>query len=158
MPKITPFLWYADQAEAAANLYVSIFPNSRITRLARHGKAGPGPEGQVMTVEFELDGEAFIALNGGPHFQFTEAVSFSVDCKDQAEIDHYWDRLIADGGKPSQCGWLKDRFGLSWQIVPSVLPQLLGDADPAKARRATQAMMKMVKLDIAELRRAHDGG
>jgi predicted 3-demethylubiquinone-9 3-methyltransferase (glyoxalase superfamily) len=158
MPSITPFLWFDDQAEAAANLYVSLFPNSRITRLVRYGAAGPGPKGQVMTVEFELDGVAFIALNGGPHYRFTEAVSFSVACADQAEVDRYWDALTADGGQPVQCGWLKDRFGLSWQIVPKVLSELVGDTDPEKAKRATQAMLKMVKLDIAELRRAHAGG
>jgi predicted 3-demethylubiquinone-9 3-methyltransferase (glyoxalase superfamily) len=158
MPKITPFLWFDHQAEEAANLYVSLFPNSRITRLVRSGGAGPGPAGRVMTAEFELDGRPVIALNGGPHFQFTEAFSFSVECEDQAEIDRYWDGLLAGGGKPSQCGWLKDPFGLSWQIVPKVLPHLIGDPDPEKARRATQAMLKMVKLDIAELRRAHAGG
>jgi predicted 3-demethylubiquinone-9 3-methyltransferase (glyoxalase superfamily) len=158
MSRITPFLWYDHQAEEAVNLYVSLFPNSRVTRMVRYGSAGPGPEGHVMTAEFELDGQPMIALNGGPHFQFTEAVSFSVACEDQAEVDRYWDGLLAGGGKPSQCGWLKDRFGLSWQIVPKVLPSLIGDPDPEKARRATQAMLKMVKLDIAELRRAHAGG
>lgn len=157
MPKITPFLWFDDQAEAAAELYVSVFPNSKITGVTRYGPAGPGPEGQAMTVTFELDGAAFIALNGGPHFHFTEAVSFSIDCKDQAEIDRYWEKLTADGGEPSQCGWLKDRFGLSWQVVPAELPSLLGDPDPEKAQRATQAMLGMKKLDIAALRRARDG-
>ncbi|MDB5446647.1 MAG: hypothetical protein JWQ97_1964 [Phenylobacterium sp.] len=157
MHKITPFLWFDHQAEEAAQLYVSLFPNSRVTGVTRYGAAGPGPQGQAMTVSFELDGLPVTALNGGPLFPFTEAVSFSVACEDQAEVDRFWDALIADGGKPSQCGWLKDRFGLSWQIVPRVLHELIGDPDPQKARRATEAMLKMVKLDIAELRRAHAG-
>ncbi len=157
MPQITPFLWFDDQAEEAASLYVSVFPNSKITHVARYGPAGPGPEGQAMTVSFELDGVRFIALNGGPHYRFSEAVSFSIACEDQAEVDHYWDKLTADGGEPGQCGWLKDRFGLSWQVVPRILPELIGAADPQKARRATEAMLKMKKLDIAELRRAHQG-
>ncbi|CAN7272860.1 VOC family protein [Phenylobacterium sp. LjRoot219] len=150
MQKITPFLWFDTQAEEAAALYVSIFPNARL------GRVTPGPDGRAMTVEFELNGLSLIALNGGPHFKFTEAVSFSVPCEDQAEIDAYWEKLIADGGQPSQCGWLKDRFGLSWQIVPKAMPELLGGPDPEKARRATAAMMKMTKLDIAELRRARE--
>jgi predicted 3-demethylubiquinone-9 3-methyltransferase (glyoxalase superfamily) len=157
MPKITPFLWFDDQAEEAADFYVSLFPNSRIVHVAGKPPSGRGPEGKAQTVVFELDGVRIIALNGGPHFSFTEAVSFSIDCKDQAEIDYYWDRLTADGGKPSQCGWLKDRFGFSWQVVPSVLPELLGDPDPEKARRATEAMFKMTKLDIAALRQAQAG-
>lgn len=156
MPKPHPFLWFDDQAEEAANFYVSIFPNSKILAASRYGEAGPGPKGQVMTIRFELDGQTFTALNGGPHFQFNEAVSFVIDCADQAEVDHYWDRLV-DGGTPSQCGWLKDRYGLSWQVVPTVLYELIGDADPAKAQRATQAMLKMVKLDIAALKAAHAG-
>jgi len=156
MPKPHPFLWFDDQAEEAANFYVSIFPNSKILAASRYGEAGPGPKGQVMTIQFELDGQTFTALNGGPHFQFNEAVSFVIDCADQAEVDHYWDRLV-DGGTPSQCGWLKDRFGLSWQVVPTVLHALIGDTDPAKAQRATQAMLKMVKLDIAALKAAHAG-
>ena len=157
MQTISPFLWFDTQAEEAATLYVSIFPNSRLHAVTRYGAAGPGPEGQAMTVEFEVNGLRITALNGGPHFHFTEAISFSVPCETQAEIDLYWEKLIADGGAPSQCGWLKDRFGLSWQIVPSVLPELLGDPDRDKARRATEAMFKMTKLDIAELRRAHAG-
>lgn len=152
MQKITPFLWFDGQAEEAAALYVSIFPNSTV------GGVTPGPGGKVLTVEFTLEGQPFIGLNGGPHYRFTEAVSFSVACDTQAEIDAYWSKLTANGGEPGQCGWLKDRFGLSWQIVPRALPELLGDPDPAKAGRATQAMMKMSKLDIAELRRAHAGG
>lgn len=156
MPKPHPFLWFDDQAEDAANFYVSIFPNSKITIVNRYGEAGPGPKGQVMTIQFELDGQTFTALNGGPHFQFNEAVSFVIDCADQAEVDHYWDKLV-EGGAPSQCGWLKDRFGLSWQVVPTALYALIGDPDPAKAQRATQAMLKMVKLDIAALEAAHAG-
>ncbi|CAN7354365.1 VOC family protein [Phenylobacterium sp. LjRoot225] len=157
MPTITPFLWFDAQAEEAAALYATVFPNSRICDVTRYGPAGPGPEGQAMTVVFELDGLRFTALNGGPHFQFSEAISFVVPCETQDEIDAYWEKLTANGGAPSQCGWLKDRFGLSWQIVPTVLPELIGDRDPDKARRATEAMLKMTKLDIAELRRAHAG-
>lgn len=157
MQTITPFLWFDTQAEEAAALYVSIFPNSRLNDVTRYGAAGPGPEGQAMTVDFEVNGLRMIALNGGPHYHFTEAVSFSVPCETQAEIDSYWEKLTADGGTPGQCGWLKDRFGLSWQIVPKVLPKLLGDPDREKGRRATQAMLKMTKLDIAELRRAQAG-
>jgi predicted 3-demethylubiquinone-9 3-methyltransferase (glyoxalase superfamily) len=157
MPTITPFLWFDTQAEEAAGFYVSIFPNSRISEVTRYGPAGPGPQGQAMTVTFDLDGQKIVALNGGPYFKFSEAVSFVVPCETQAEIDAYWDALTANGGEPSQCGWLKDRFGLSWQIVPSTLVELLGDPDPEKSRRATEAMLKMTKLDIAELRRAHAG-
>jgi len=157
MSKITPFLWFDTEAEAAAELYVSLFPNSRVTRCVRYGPGGRGPEGQVMTVEFELDGRPMVALNGGPYFKFTEAVSFQVACEDQAELDRLWDALLADGGKASQCGWLKDRFGLSWQITPRIMGELMSDPDPEAARRTTQAMLKMVKLDIAELQRAHDG-
>ena len=156
MQKITPCLWFDDQAEEAARFYVSLFKNSSIGRIARYGDAGPGPKGSVVTIEFELDGQAFIGLNGGPHFNFTEAVSFSIDCADQAEVDFYWDRL-SEGGQTSQCGWLKDRFGLSWQVVPTVLADLIGDPDPEKARRATQAMLQMTKLDIAKLQQAHAG-
>jgi predicted 3-demethylubiquinone-9 3-methyltransferase (glyoxalase superfamily) len=156
MRKIHPFLWFDDQAEAAANFYVSVFPDSKITKVVRYGDAGPGPKGAAMTVSFEVGGQTFTALNGGPHFKFTEAVSFWVDCEDQAEVDYYWDRL-SEGGETSQCGWLKDRFGLSWQIVPVVLPQLIGDPDPAKAQRAMAAMLKMKKLDIAGLKAAQAG-
>lgn len=157
MPKITPFLWFDGQAEQAAEFYVSVFPNSRITQVARYGPAGPGPEGQAMVVAFELDGAAFNALNGGPHFRFTEAVSFQITCEDQAEIDRYWEKLTADGGAPGQCGWLKDRFGLSWQVTPRVLPDLIGGPDREKARRAVAAMLKMGKLDIAALAAAREG-
>ncbi len=151
--KITPFLWFDQQAEEAANFYASIFPNSRILKVVRCGAAGPGPPGSVLTVEFELQGQTFVALNGGPHFKFTEAVSFVVKCQTQEEVDLYWDKLSA-GGSEVQCGWLKDKFGLSWQIVPTVLPQLLGDPDPQRAARAMQAMMTMKKFDIRALERA----
>ena len=156
MPKITPFLWFNDQAEEAARFYVSLFKNSSIGQIARYGDAGPGPKGSIVTIAFELDGQAFIGLNGGPHFKFTEAVSFSIDCADQAEVDFYWDRL-SEGGETSQCGWLKDRFGLSWQVVPAMLADMIGDSDPEKARRATQAMLQMTKLDIAKLQQAYAG-
>ncbi len=156
MPKITPFLWFDNQAEEAANFYVSIFQHSKIVNVSRYGEAGPGPKGSAMTVVFQLDGQEFIALNGGPHFKFTEAISFSVDCKTQQEVDEYWEKLSA-GGKPGQCGWLKDKYGLSWQIVPSILGQLLGDKDPQKSKRAMEAMLKMTKLDIAALQRAYEG-
>jgi len=157
MPKITPFLWFDHQAEEAATLYTSLFPNSKVTDVQRNLAGGPGPEGAVLVVQFELDGKQFTALNGGPqHFTFNESVSFVVDCKDQAEVDHYWDSLIADGGEPSQCGWLKDRYGLSWQIVPTVLNELLADPDAQRSSRAMQAMLKMSKLDIAELKAAAD--
>ena len=154
MSRISPFLWFDDQAEEAANLYVSIFPNSKITGSTRYSAVGPGPAGSVMTVSFELDGLPVTALNGGPHFKFTEAISMSVDCADQGEVDRYWDQLIADGGQPSRCGWLKDRFGLSWQIVPRALPRLLQDPDRAKAQRVMGAMLKMSKLDVATLEAA----
>jgi predicted 3-demethylubiquinone-9 3-methyltransferase (glyoxalase superfamily) len=156
MPAITPFLWFDDQAEEAARFYVSVFPNSKIGDISRYGEAGPGPAGSAMVVAFELDGKKFNALNGGPMFTFTEAVSFMVDCADQAAVDHYWTRL-SDGGETSQCGWLKDRYGLSWQIVPTALPRILANPDPVKARRAMQAMLKMTKLDIAALEAAAEG-
>ena len=159
MPKISPFLWFDHQAEEAAALYTSVFPNSKVTEVQRYGAGGPGPEGAVMVVRFELDGQELTALNGGPqHFTFNESVSFAVDCKDQAEIDHYWDSLTADGGEPGPCGWLKDRYGLSWQIVPVALSELLSDPDPERSSRAMQAMLKMSKLDVAELRAAADNG
>lgn len=156
MSKISPFLWFDTQAEQAARFYVSLFRNSKIGAIARYGDAGPGPAGQVMTIQFELDGQAFTALNGGPHFKFTEAVSFTIDCEDQAEVDRLWEALT-DGGEPGQCGWLKDRFGLSWQVVPRALPRLLSNPDPAKAKRTVEAMMQMRKLDIAALERAAEG-
>jgi predicted 3-demethylubiquinone-9 3-methyltransferase (glyoxalase superfamily) len=153
--KITPFLWFDHQAEEAASFYVSIFPNSRIVKTVRYGPAGPGPAGSVMTVEFQLDGQSFVALNGGPHFKFNEAISFVVNCQTQDEVDRYWEKLSA-GGTEVQCGWLKDKFGLSWQIVPTVLPELLGDPDLAKAQRVMKAMLAMKKLSIPALRQAHD--
>ncbi len=155
MKKITPFLWFDDNAEEAINFYASIFNNSKITDIARYGDARPGPKGSVMTVAFELDGQAFVALNGGPHFKFTEAVSSSVNCASQSEVDELWEKLSA-GGKKGPCGWLKDKYGLSWQIVPSVLPQMLQDKDAEKSRRVMQAMLQMHKLDIAALKRAYD--
>jgi predicted 3-demethylubiquinone-9 3-methyltransferase (glyoxalase superfamily) len=157
MPNITPFLWYESQAEEAANFYISIFPNSRILKVSRYNDAGPGPKGTVMVVQFELDGKPFLALNGGPHFKFTEAISFTIDCKNQQEVDHYWTKLTADGGQESQCGWLKDKYGLSWQVVPTVLGELMSDPDKEKAKRTMEAMLKMKKLDIPTLQRAHDG-
>ena len=156
MNKITPFLWFDDKAEEAMNFYVSIFKNSKVGSVPRYGEAGPGPKGTVMTATFQLDGQDFIALNGGPHFKFTEAISFSVDCKTQEEVDELWEKL-SQGGQKSQCGWLKDKYGLSWQIVPSVLGELLGDKDPEKSKRVMQAMLKMTKLDIRTLKQAYEG-
>jgi len=155
MSKITPFLWFDTQAEDAANFYVSVFKNSRIVSVSRYGDAGPGPRGSVMTVSFELDGQPFTALNGGPHFKFTEAISFTVPCATQEEVDHYWSRLV-EGGAESQCGWLKDKYGLSWQITPTVLGQLLQDPDRQKSKRVMDAMLKMKKIDIATLQKARD--
>jgi predicted 3-demethylubiquinone-9 3-methyltransferase (glyoxalase superfamily) len=154
--KITPFLWYDTQAEEAANHYVSIFPDSKIESVTRFGDEVPGPKGRVMTINFQLAGQSFMALNGGPMFPFTEAISFFVDCKNQAELDEYWGRLL-EGGKESQCGWLKDKFGVSWQIVPSVLGEMMSDPDPQRAQRVTEAMLKMIKLDIEALKKAYDG-
>ena len=153
MPAITPFLWFNDNAEEAANFYVSIFPNSRILGVSRYGDAGPGPKGSVMTVNFELDGRQFTALNGGPRYAFTPAVSLMVPCETQQEVDSYWDRLTA-GGKPIQCGWLEDKYGLSWQIVPKELFRLAQDKDPARSQRVMKAMLEMVKLDVARLQQA----
>jgi len=156
--KITPFLWFDSNAEEAMNFYVSIFKNSKILEVSRYGDAGPGPKGAVMTATFQLEGQQFIALNGGPHFKFTEAISLFVDCETQEEVNSLWDRLTAGGGAPSQCGWLKDRFGLSWQIVPSILPRLLADNDPVRSKRVMEAMLKMTRIDIDALKRAHEGG
>jgi predicted 3-demethylubiquinone-9 3-methyltransferase (glyoxalase superfamily) len=153
MQTITPFLWFDNQSEEAANYYVSIFKNSKITTVSRYGEAGPGPKGTAMTVVFELDGQEFIALNGGPHFKFTEAVSFSVSCTTQEEVDEYWEKLSA-GGQEGQCGWLKDKFGLSWQVNPTILGQLLSDPNPQKAKRVMEAMLQMKKIDIAALQQA----
>jgi len=154
MSKITPFLWFDNNAEEAVQFYTSIFKNSRILETSRYPEGAPGPKGSVMTMKFELNGQEFIALNGGPHFKFNEAISFSVNCETQKEIDEYWEKLTSGGGKEVQCGWLKDKYGLSWQIVPAALGQLMADKDPKKAKRVTQAMMKMVKLDIEALKKA----
>jgi predicted 3-demethylubiquinone-9 3-methyltransferase (glyoxalase superfamily) len=151
--KIKPFLWFDDQAEEAAEFYTSIFRKSKIGSIARYPAGSPGPAGKVMTVEFQLEGQNFIALNGGPQFKFTEAISFSVECETQEEIDYYWEKLVA-GGTPVQCGWLKDKYGLSWQVNPAILGKVFSGKDPAKAERVMQAMLKMVKLDLAKLKEA----
>ena len=156
MQKITPFLWFDTQAEEAAKFYTSIFPGSKILSVTRYGEAGPGPKGSVMTVEYELEGLTFTALNGGPQFKFTEAVSFVVNCKDQKEVDYYWDKLSA-GGTPNVCGWLRDKFGLAWQVVPRALLEMLQDKDPVRSQRVMKAMLGMKKIVIAELRAAYDG-
>jgi predicted 3-demethylubiquinone-9 3-methyltransferase (glyoxalase superfamily) len=157
MQKITPFLWFDNQAEEAMNFYVSIFKNSKVGTISRYGDAGPGPKGSVMVASFELDGVKFTALNGGPHFKFTEAISLYVDCETQDEVDYFWGKLTSGGGAPSQCGWLKDKFGLSWQIVPSALPKLLSDPDRDKANRVMQAMLQMQKIDVGKLEAAAKG-
>jgi predicted 3-demethylubiquinone-9 3-methyltransferase (glyoxalase superfamily) len=158
--KVTPFLWFDTQAEEAAKFYTSIFDNSRIKQIRRYGKAGHETHGMqagsVMTVEFEIDGQPLVALNGGPHFKFTEAFSLQVSCENQDEIDYFWSKL-SEGGQESRCGWLKDKYGLSWQIVPAMLPQLLGETDHAKSERAMSALMQMKKFDIAALQRAYSG-
>ena len=154
--KITPFLWFDNNAEEAMNFYVSIFKNSKIRNIHRYGDAGPGPKGSVMTATMELDGEEFMVLNGGPHFHFTEAISLFVNCETPEEVDELWEKLSA-GGKKGQCGWLKDQFGLSWQIVPSALGKLLGDPNPAKTQRVMKALMQMTKLDTAVLEKAYQG-
>jgi predicted 3-demethylubiquinone-9 3-methyltransferase (glyoxalase superfamily) len=153
MNTITPCLWFDTEGEDAANFYVSVFPNSTIVDVARYGSAGPRPEGTVMTVSFELDGTPFVALNGGPDFTFSEAISFQVSCEGQDEVDAYWSKL-SEGGEEGPCGWLKDRFGVSWQIVPTALPRLLGDPDPERSQRVMAAMLEMKKIEIAELERA----
>ena len=157
MKKISPFLWFDDQAEEAMNFYVSVFKNSKVLSVSRYGNEGPGQAGKVMTVSFELNGQEFTALNGGPqHFGFSEAISFFVNCENQEEVDFLWGKLT-EGGEPGPCGWLKDKYGLSWQIVPTVLGDLLGDKDQAKAGRVMQAMLKMSKIDVAGLRKAYEG-
>jgi predicted 3-demethylubiquinone-9 3-methyltransferase (glyoxalase superfamily) len=156
MQKITPFLWFDDKAEEAVNFYVSIFKNSKIVSLTRYGEAGPGPKGTVMSATFELEGQRFYALNGGPQFTFTPAISFFVNCETQQEVDEMWERLSA-GGKKERCGWLKDKYGLSWQIIPSALGKMMQDKDPAKAKRVMQAMLQMDKIDIGTLERAYEG-
>jgi predicted 3-demethylubiquinone-9 3-methyltransferase (glyoxalase superfamily) len=155
MQKITPFLWFDTQAEEAAKYYTSIFKNSKINSVSRYGEGGPGPAGQAMTVSFQLEGQEFTALNGGPEFNFTEAVSFYVDCETQEEVDVLWSKLTADGGEESQCGWLKDKFGLSWQIVPRALIEMLGDKDAAKAQAVMTCMLGMRKIDVAQLKAAY---
>ena len=155
--KITSCLWFDTEGEEAAQFYCSLFPNSRIVGVSHYGEAGPRPAGTVLTVDFELDGRPYVALNGGPEFPFTEAVSFQISCVDQDEVDRFWKALTADGGEEGPCGWVKDRFGLSWQVVPTALPELLSDPDPERANRAMAAMLQMKKLDIATLRAAADG-
>ena len=151
MKKITPFLWFDTQAEEAMNFYVSVFKNAKVNNVSR------GPDGKAFIVAFELDGQEFMALNAGPHHKFNEAISMYVDCQDQAEVDYFWNQLTADGGEESMCGWLKDKYGLSWQIVPKQLGELMGDPDPAKAQRVTDAMLKMQKISVADLQKAYDG-
>lgn len=155
MPKIIPCLWFDGQAEQAAEHYIAIFPNSKVLDVTRYGPDSPGVEDSVMTVNFSLDGQEYVGLNGGPQFQFTEAISLQIHCADQDEVDRYWTGLT-EGGEGSQCGWLKDKFGVSWQVVPTALFDLLGDPDPSRAQRATQALLQMKKIDMAELRRAAD--
>lgn len=156
--KITPFLWFNDNAEEAMNFYVSTFKNSKVLTVTRYGDAGPGPKGSVMSATFELEGQQFYALNGGPHYSFTPAISLFVDCETQTEVDALWNKLLAGGGTPDRCGWLRDRFGLSWQIIPSALGRMLGDKDRAKANRAMQAMLQMDKIEVAKLQEAYDAG
>ena len=157
MQKITTSFWMDDWIEDAVNFYVSLFKDSRITNVSRYGEAMPDMKGKVLAINFELEGQKYMAINGGPNFPFTEAISLFVSCEDQAEVDRYWTALTADGGKESQCGWLKDRFGLSWQIIPAALPRLLGGPDRAGAQRAIQAMLKMKKIDVAGLEQAYAG-
>lgn len=156
MQKIVPFLWFDNQAEEATNLYVSIFKNSKVVSVTRYGEAGPGPVGSVMTVEFELNGQRFVGLNGGPRFPFTEAVSFAVDCESQEEVDYFWEKL-SEGGAESQCGWLKDKYGLSWQVVPAIAIEYLQDKDKSKSQRVMKAIFQMKKIDIAKLKQAYEG-
>lgn len=157
MKKITPFLWFDNQAEEAVNFYTAIFDNSEILSVSRYGEAGPGVPGSVMTMAFRLGDQEFVALNGGPVYHFTPAISLAVDCKNQEEVDRLWECLTADGGEPVQCGWLTDKYGLSWQIIPTRLVELLNDPDPEKSQRVMAAMMAMVKIDIATLEAAHRG-
>ena len=156
MQKIKPFLWFDNNAEEAMNFYVSIFKNAKVLSVSRYGEAGPGPKGTVMTAEFQLDGQEFIALNGGPRFKFTEAISLVVNCESQEEVDHFWEKL-SEGGEKSRCGWLKDKFGLSWQVVPTILAELMSDPDPEKSKRVMQAMLQMDKIEVEPLKRAHRG-
>jgi predicted 3-demethylubiquinone-9 3-methyltransferase (glyoxalase superfamily) len=154
--KITPMLWFDNQAEEAMNFYVSVFKDSEVLGIDRYPEGGPGPAGSVITANFRLNGHEFVALNGGPVFHFTEAISFVIDCGDQDEVDYYWNALTAGGGEESQCGWLKDKFGLSWQVVPRILMELMGDKDPAKAGATMQAMLQMKKIEISKLQEAYD--
>jgi predicted 3-demethylubiquinone-9 3-methyltransferase (glyoxalase superfamily) len=156
MQKIHPFLWFDNQAEEAMNFYVSIFKNSKVGDVMRYGDGGPGPKGSVVTANFELEGQQFTALNGGPQFKFTEAISFYVDCHSQDEVDNLWDKL-SEGGEIQQCGWLKDKFGIAWQIIPSALMELMSDPDPEKSQRVMEAMLQMKKIDIPTLQKAHAG-
>jgi predicted 3-demethylubiquinone-9 3-methyltransferase (glyoxalase superfamily) len=155
MQKITPFLWFDDKAEEAMNFYVSIFKNSKVASITRYGDAGPGPKGTVMVASFQLDGQEFLALNGGPQFAFSPAISFVVNCETQEEVDEFWEKL-SEGGEKVQCGWLRDKYGLSWQIVPTILGKLLQDKDAAKSQRVMKAMLQMTKIDIAALKRAYE--
>jgi len=150
-------LWFDNQAEEAANFYVSVFKNSKVLSVVRYGETGPGPKGTVMTVEFELEGQKFVGLNGGPHFKFTEAVSFVINCETQEEVDYFWEKLTAEGGAESQCGWLKDRYGLSWQVVPTAVIEMLKDKDPERSQRAMKAVLQMKKIDIGQAKQAYDG-
>ncbi len=156
MPKITPFLWFDSNAEEAMNFYTSIFKNSKIGKVRRYGESGPGPKGSVMTATFQIEGQEFMALNGGPHYKITPAISFLVSCETQKEVDDLWEKLSA-GGETLQCGWLTDKFGVSWQIIPKALGELLGDKDPQKSQRVMKAMMKMIKIDVEGLKRAYEG-
>jgi predicted 3-demethylubiquinone-9 3-methyltransferase (glyoxalase superfamily) len=156
MQKITPFLWFDDKAEEAMNFYVSIFKNSKVGKVTRYGEAGPGPKGTVMSAIFQLEGQEFFALNGGPHFKFTPAISFFVNCETQEEVDELWEKL-SEGGRKDRCGWLQDKYGLSWQIIPSALSRMLQDPDAEKARRTMEAMLQMDKIDIKRLQQAYDG-
>jgi predicted 3-demethylubiquinone-9 3-methyltransferase (glyoxalase superfamily) len=157
MPRITPNLWFDDQGKEAAEFYVSVFPNSRITNVSYYGEVGPGPAGTVLTVDFELDGQAFTAINGGPAFTFDEAISLLINCADQDEVDYYWGKLTENGGEESQCGWLKDKYGLSWQVVPGGMDEMLKDPDDERGQRAMKAMLGMQKIDLAALQAAYDG-
>lgn len=156
MQKIAPCLWFDGQAEEAMKFYTSIFKNSKVGKISYYGEAGPREKGSVMAVSFELDGQEFMGLNGGPNFSFTPAISFFVNCETQEEVDHYWDKLL-QGGQPQQCGWLTDKFGVCWQIVPNALGEMMSDKDPEKSQRVMQAMLKMIKLDVATLKRAYEG-
>jgi len=155
MQKLTPFLWFDNQAEEAINFYTTVFKNSKIGSIVRNGEAGPGPKGSVLTISFQLEEQEFIALNGGPHFKFNEAISFVINCDTQEEVDYFWNKLT-EGGEESQCGWLKDKFGLSWQVVPAILSKLIADKDAKKAARVMQAMMPMKKIIISDLQKASD--